>query len=79
MPRGKRKTYSEKLSELQEAVHATELQLKELKAQERELLKAQKEEELKLIADILEEKNMTAQELVEILNEASEQEEQEAV
>lgn len=68
MPRGKRRTYIEKLSELQEAIHSMEAQLKELKLQERELLKAKKEEELKQIAEIMEEKNMTAEELVGILN-----------
>lgn len=74
MPRGKRKTYSEKLSELREAIHSLEAQLKELKTQERELLKVKKDEELKQIADIMEEKNMTAEELVDILNEMGQQE-----
>lgn len=69
MPRGKRKTYTEKIQELQEEIHAVELQLKELKVQEKDLLKVKREEELKQIADLLEEKNMTAQELAGILNE----------
>lgn len=74
MPRGRRKTYSEKLSELQEAIHSLEAQLKELKSQERELLKAKKDEELKQIADIMEEKNMTAEDLVEFLSAVSQEE-----
>lgn len=69
MPRGKRKTYTEKILELQEEIHAVELQLKELKVQEKDFLKVKREEELKQIADLLEEKNMTAQELAGILNE----------
>lgn len=77
MPRGKRKTYSEKLAELQEAIHSLESQLKELKSQERELTKMKKEEELKQIADILEEKNISPEDLVELLSEA-ENEKQEA-
>lgn len=67
MPRGKRKTYSEKLSELQEEIRVAEQRVKELKTQERELLKAQKDEELKQIAEIMEEHNLTAQELAGIL------------
>lgn len=74
MPRGKRKTYSEKLLELQEEIHATELQLKDLKAQERELQKVKKAEELRQIADLMEEKNLTAEELVGILNDVPQQE-----
>ena len=74
MPRGKRKTYSEKLEELQQEIHSVELQLKELKAQERELQKVKKDEELRQIADLLEEKNLTAQELVGILNDMPQQE-----
>lgn len=68
MPRGKRKTYSERIAELQEAIHALEAQLKDLKAQERELQKAKKEEELRQLADLLEEKNLTAEELAGILD-----------
>lgn len=74
MPRGKRKTYTEKLQELQGSIREAEQQLKDLKSQERELLKARKEEELRQIADILEEKNLTAEALVGILSDMPAQE-----
>lgn len=68
MPRGKRKTCAEKLQEIRTAISAQEAQLKELKQQERELLKQKKEEELRQIVEIMEERNMTPGELVEVLN-----------
>lgn len=74
MPRGKRKTYSEKLYEIQEAIRSLEEQLKELKAQERDLQKMKKEEELRQIAEILESRNLSPDELVELLNETSQPE-----
>lgn len=74
MPRGKRKTCLEKLGEVQGMIQALEGQLKELKVQERELLKAQRDEELKQIADIMEENNLTAEDLVSILSDLTESE-----
>ena len=47
MPRGKRKTSREKLEELRETIASQEAQLKELRQREKELLKQQKEEELR--------------------------------
>lgn len=67
MPRGKRKTCLEKLSELQEAIRDLEEQLKNLKSQEKELLKEKKEEELRQIADVLDANNLTASDLVDLL------------
>ena len=68
MPRGRRKTCTEKLEELRTAISAQEAQLKELRQQEKELLREKKEEELRQIVEIMEERNMTPGELVEILN-----------
>lgn len=70
MPRGKRKTCMEKLEEIRAAISAQEAQLKELKQQERELLRQKKEEELRQIVEIMEERNMSPRELVEILNDS---------
>ena len=50
MPRGKRKTSREKLEELRETIASQEAQLKELRQREKELLKQQKEEELRRLA-----------------------------
>lgn len=69
MPRGKRKSCDEKLGEVQNEIISLELQLKNLRAQEKELLKAKREEELQHIISIMEEKNMTADDLVRILEE----------
>ena len=68
MPRGRRKTCTEKLEELRTAISAQEAQLKELRQQEKELLRQKKEEERRQIVEIMEERNMTPGELVEILN-----------
>ena len=51
MPRGKRKTSREKLEELRETIASQEAQLKELRQREKELLKQQKEEELRRLCD----------------------------
>ena len=53
MPRGKKKSCTEKLSEVREMIDALEAQIKDLKAREKELLKERREEDLKHIADIL--------------------------
>ncbi len=58
MPRGKRKTCSEKLEEVSGMIEALETQLKELKAREKQLLKEKREEELKQIAELLDERDM---------------------
>ena len=50
------------------AGRAQEAQLRELRQQEKELLRQKKEEELRQIVEIMEERNMTPGELVEILN-----------
>lgn len=71
MPRGKRKTCTEKLCEVREMIDALETQLKDLKAKEKELLKERREEDLKHIADILEERNLTPDELAGILDQMS--------
>ncbi len=71
MPRGKRKTCTEKLCEVREMIEALETQLKDLKAKEKELLKERREEDLKHIADILEERNLTPDELAGILDQMS--------
>ena len=60
MPRGRKKTCTEKLEELRTAISAQEAQLRELRQQEKELLRQKKEEELRQI--------VTPGELVEILN-----------
>lgn len=67
MPRGKRKTSVEKLGEVQNEIISLELQLKNLKAQEKELLKAKKEEEMQHILHIMEEKKISADDLERIL------------
>lgn len=71
MPRGKRKTCTEKLCEVREMIDALETQLKDLKAKEKELLKERRDEDLKHIADILEERNLTPDELAGILDQMS--------
>ncbi|MCB6610242.1 hypothetical protein V3C10_10235 [[Clostridium] symbiosum] len=71
MPRGKRKTCTEKLCEVREMIEALETQIKDLKAKEKELLKERREEDLKHIADILEERNLTPDELAGILDQMS--------
>lgn len=71
MPRGKRKTCTEKLCEVREMIDALETQLKDLKTKEKELLKERREEDLKHIADILEERNLTPDELAGILDQMS--------
>ena len=68
MPRGRKKTCTEKLEELRTAISAQEAQLRELRQQEKELLRQKKEEELRQIVEIMEERNMTPGELVESLN-----------
>lgn len=68
MPRGRKKTCTEKLEELRTVISAQEAQLRELRQQEKELLRQKKEEELRQIVEIMEERNMTPGELVEILN-----------
>ncbi len=56
MPRGKRKTSREKLEELRETIE--------------ELLKQQKEEDLRRLAQMMEEQQVSADKLAEILKEA---------
>lgn len=68
MPRGKRKTCVEKLEELRGLIEDLEAQLRELKTKEKELLKEKKEEELRQIAELLEDRNLTTDQLTEILN-----------
>ncbi len=68
MPRGKKKSCTEKLSEVREMIDALEAQIKNLKAREKELLKERREEDLKHIADILEERNLTPDELAGMLD-----------
>lgn len=68
MPRGKRKTCAEKLEEVRNVIAVQEAQLKELKQQERELLKQRKEEELRQVVEIMEERNMSPEDLVGILS-----------
>ena len=75
MPRGKRKTCSEKLEEVSGMIEALETQLKELKAREKQLLKEKREEELKQIAELLDERDMTPEGLIEILDRLESQEE----
>ena len=70
MPRGKRKTSREKLEELRETIASQEAQLKELRQREKELLKQQKEEELRRPARMMEEQQVSADKLAEILKEA---------
>ena len=68
MPRGKRKTCGEKLEELRDQIELLECQLQELKAKEKTLLKEKRERELAQIARILQERNVTVEELPEILD-----------
>ena len=68
MPRGKRKTCVEKLEEVRGLIEELESQLRELKTKEKELLKEKKEEELRQLAELLEDRNLTAGQLAEILN-----------
>ena len=68
MPRGKRKTCGEKLEEIREQIDILECQLQELKAKEKTLLKEKRERELAQIARILQERNVTVEELPEILD-----------
>ncbi|WP_251496400.1 hypothetical protein [Otoolea muris] len=75
MPRGKRKTCSEKLEEVSGMIEALETQLKELKAREKQLLKEKREEELKQIAELLDERDMTPEGLIEILDRLESEEE----
>ena len=70
MPRGKRKTSREKLEELRETIASQEAQLKELRQREKELLKQQKEEELCRLARMMDEQQVSADKLAEILKEA---------
>ncbi len=76
MPRGKRKTCSEKLEEVSGMIEALETQLKELKAREKQLLKEKREEELKQIAELLDERDMTPEGLIEILDRLESEEEE---
>ena len=64
MPRGKKKSCTEKLSEVREMIDALEAQIKDLKAREKELLKERREEDLKHI----EERNLTPDELAGMLD-----------
>ena len=75
MPRGERKTCSEKLEEVSGMIEALETQLKELKAREKQLLKEKREEELKQIAELLDERDMTPEGLIEILDRLESEEE----
>ena len=75
MPRGKRKTCSETLDEVSGMIEALETQLKELKAREKQLLKEKREEELKQIAELLDERDMTPEGLIEILDRLESEEE----
>lgn len=68
MPRGKKKSCTEKICEIREMIDALEAQIKDLKAKEKDLLKVRREEDLKHIADILEERNLTPDELAGILD-----------
>ena len=68
MPRGKRKTYSEKLEEVRAAIEGTEKQLRELKNREKELLREKREDELNQIAELLEERNLTPGQLAQVLD-----------
>ena len=75
MPRGKRKTCSEQLEEVSGMIEALEAQIKELKAREKQLLKEKREEELKQIAELLDERDMTPEGLIEILDRLESEEE----
>ena len=75
MPRGKRKTCSEKLEEVSGMIEALEAQIKEVKAREKQLLKEKREEELKQIAELLDERDMTPEGLIEILDRLESEEE----
>ncbi len=68
MPRGKRRTCSEKLESLRGEIEEVEAQLRELKARERELLREKREAELGQLAQLLEERNLTPQEAAQILD-----------
>ena len=68
MPRGRRKTSSEKLSEIREAIEGLEKQLQERKMREKELLREKREEELGQLAEILEARNLTPGDLAGILD-----------
>lgn len=70
MPRGKRKTCTEKLEELRTAIDFQETQLKELRQREKELLKQKKEEDLRRLAQMMEEQHVSADRLEEILRES---------
>ena len=63
MPRGKRKTCGEKLEEIRGQIELLEAQLQELKSREKVLLKEKREEELKQIVEILEERNLSVEDL----------------
>lgn len=69
MPRGRRKTCEEKLEELRVMISSQELQLKELRQKEKELLKQKKEEDLRCLAQLMEEQHVSADRLAEILKE----------
>ncbi len=56
-------------------IEALEAQIKELKAREKQLLKEKREEELKQIAELLDERDMTPEGLIEILDRLESEEE----
>lgn len=70
MPRGRRKTCEEKLEELRRVIASQETQLKELRQKEKELLKQKKEEDLRRLAQMMEEQHVSADRLEEILRES---------
>lgn len=70
MPRGRRKTCEEKLEELRRVIDSQETQLKELRQKEKELLKQKKEEDLRRLAQMMEEQHVSADRLEEILRES---------
>ena len=70
MPRGKRKRAEKTGGAEEKRLTSQEAQLKELRQREKELLKQQKEEELRRLARMMEEQQVSADKLAEILKEA---------
>lgn len=70
MPRGRRKTCEEKLEELRTVIASQENQLKKLRQREKELLKQKKGEDLRRLAQMMEEQHVSADRLEKILRES---------
>ena len=66
-------TCGEKLEEIRGQIELLEAQLQELKSREKVLLNEKREEELKQIVEILEERNLSVEDLTGILDRAEEE------